>query len=58
MILHGDQRRIVVYLDGLYSYGHLRQAKVNVVRELQSVSGEEFSALMPSILDKASKGEL
>jgi hypothetical protein len=31
---------------------------VNVLRELQSASGEELSALMPSILDKAFKGEL
>jgi type I restriction enzyme S subunit len=46
-----EQRRIVAYLDGL-------QAKVNVIRELQSASGEELSALMPSILDKAFKGEL
>jgi hypothetical protein len=34
------------------------QAKVNAVRELQSTSGEELSALMPSILDRAFKGEL
>jgi hypothetical protein len=33
-------------------------AKVNGVRELQSAGGEELSALMPSILDKAFKGEL
>jgi hypothetical protein len=33
-------------------------AKVNVVRELQSASGEELSALMPSVLDRAFKGEL
>jgi hypothetical protein len=33
-------------------------AKVNALRELQSASGEELSALMPSILDKAFKGEL
>jgi len=44
-------KSIVVYLDGL-------QAKVNVLRELQSTSGEELSVLMPSILDKAFKGEL
>jgi hypothetical protein len=31
--------------------------KVNAMRESQSVSGEELSALMPSILDKAFKGE-
>jgi hypothetical protein len=38
--------------------GGLRQAKVNALRELQSASGEELSALMPSVLDKAFKGEL
>jgi type I restriction enzyme, S subunit len=46
-----EQRRIVAYLDGL-------QAKVKALRELQSASGEELSTLMPSILDKAFKGEL
>lgn len=46
-----EQRRIVAYLDGL-------QAKVNALRELQVKSGEELSALMASILDKAFKGEL
>ncbi len=46
-----EQRQMVAYLDGL-------QAKVNALRELQSTSGEELSALMPSILDKAFKGEL
>jgi type I restriction enzyme S subunit len=46
-----EQRRIAAYLDGL-------QAKVNALRELQSTGGEELSALMPSILDKAFKGEL
>jgi hypothetical protein len=50
------------YLDGL-------QAKAIALRELQSPSGEELSppfhfgaasqsALMPSVLDKAFKGEL
>jgi hypothetical protein len=28
-------------------------AKVNAVRELQSASGEELSALMASVLDRA-----
>ena len=28
------------------------------VRELQSTSGEELSALMPSVLDRAFMGEL
>ena len=46
-----EQRRIVAYLDGL-------QAKVNALRELQATSGEELSALMPSVLDRAFKGEL
>jgi type I restriction enzyme, S subunit len=46
-----EQRRIVAYLDGL-------QAKVNALRELQAESGKELSALMPSILDKAFRGEL
>jgi hypothetical protein len=46
-----------VYLDGL-------QAKVNALParcfsgRLQSAGGEELSALMPSILDKAFRGEL
>ena len=38
--------------------GFRLQAKVNGLRELQLASGEELSALMPSILDKAFKGEL
>jgi hypothetical protein len=42
---------IVTYLDGL-------QAKFNALREVQTESGKELSALMPSILDKAFKGEL
>jgi hypothetical protein len=45
------QRHIIAYLDGL-------QPKVNALRVLQSTSGEELSALMPSVLDKAFKGEL
>ena len=46
-----EQRRIVAFLDSL-------QAKVNTLQKLQSASGEELSALMPSVLDKAFKGEL
>ena len=42
---------IVAYLDSL-------QAKVNALRELQSASGEELPALLPSVLDRAFKGEL
>jgi hypothetical protein len=61
-----EQRCIVAYRDGLYPDGHLRQAKVSELRELQSpegdasqsASGEELSTLMASVLDKAFKGEL
>ena len=40
-----------IYLDGL-------QTKVNALRELESATGEELSALLPGVLDKAFKGEL
>jgi len=64
-----EQFRIVAYLDGLYPDRHLRQAKVNAWRKVQSASGEEMSpplhfgdasqsALMPSMLARAFKGEL
>jgi hypothetical protein len=33
-------------------------AKVNALRELQSAGGKELSTLMPSMLDRAFKGEL
>ncbi len=46
-----EQRRLVVYLDGL-------QAQVAKVRGLQEESARELEAMMPSILDKAFKGEL
>ena len=36
----------------------VRAAMVNALQELQSASGKELSALMPSILDKAFKGDL
>jgi hypothetical protein len=35
-----------------------RLAEVDVLRELQVKGGEELSALMASVLDKAFKGEL
>jgi hypothetical protein len=34
------------------------QAKVNALRELQVKTQEELSVLMPSVLDRAFKGEL
>ena len=46
-----EQRRLVAYLDGL-------QAQVAKVRGLQEESARELDAMMPSILDRAFKGEL
>jgi type I restriction enzyme S subunit len=46
-----EQHRIVAYLDSL-------QAQVNELRRLQAETREELRALMPSILDRAFKGEL
>jgi hypothetical protein len=40
-----------MYLDSV-------QAQLASLRELQSAAGEELSALLPSVLDKAFKGEL
>lgn len=46
-----DQRRIVAYLDGL-------QANVDALKKFQVETAAELDALLPSILDKAFKGEL
>ena len=46
-----EKRRIVVYLESV-------QARLASLRELQSATGEELSALLPSVLDGAFKGEL
>ena len=46
-----EQCRIVAYLDDL-------QAKVDALKALQANSAAELDALLPSILDKAFKGEL
>lgn len=46
-----EQRIIVAYLDGL-------QAKADSLRRLQAETAAELDALLPSILDKAFKGEL
>lgn len=46
-----EQRRIVAYLDAL-------QAKVDALKRLQGEAATELDALLPSILDKAFKGEL
>ncbi len=46
-----EQRRIVAYLDAL-------QARVDALKQLQSETSAELDAMLPSILDKAFKGEL
>lgn len=46
-----EQHHIVTYLNDL-------QAKVDSLKELQSETATELNALLPSILDKAFKGEL
>jgi type I restriction enzyme, S subunit len=46
-----EQRRIVAYLDGL-------GAKVDRLKALQAQTRAELDALLPSILDRAFKGEL
>ena len=46
-----EQRRIVAYLDDL-------QAKVDAVKRLQAETSAELDALLPSVLDRAFKGEL
>lgn len=46
-----EQRRIVAYLDGL-------QAKAGSLKRLQAETAAELDAMLPSVLDKAFKGEL
>jgi type I restriction enzyme S subunit len=46
-----EQRHIVAYLDNL-------QSKVDALKRLQTETAAELDALLPSILDKAFKGEL
>lgn len=46
-----EQRRIVAYLDGL-------SERVNELQRLQAESQAELDALLPSVLDRAFKGEL
>jgi type I restriction enzyme S subunit len=46
-----EQHRIVAYLDKL-------QAKVDTMKRLREEAMKELDALLPSILDKAFKGEL
>lgn len=46
-----EQRRIVAYLDDL-------QARVDAVKRLQSETQAELEALLPSVLDRAFRGDL
>jgi type I restriction enzyme S subunit len=46
-----EQRRLVGYLDGL-------AGQVAALARLQSETAAELDALLPSLLDKAFKGEL
>lgn len=46
-----EQRRIVAYLDSL-------QAKIDHLKAIQEQTAAELDALLPSILDRAFKGEL
>ncbi|HJY84102.1 MAG TPA: restriction endonuclease subunit S [Candidatus Binatia bacterium] len=46
-----EQRRIVAYLGDL-------QAKVDALKRLQAETATELDAMLPSVLDKAFKGEL
>ena len=49
MDIMNEQGCVVAYLDGW-------QAKVNVLRELQSQSQEELDALLPSVLRPSGVG--
>jgi hypothetical protein len=58
-----DGRLVVTKKFGIVPYRDLRQPKANVLRELQSAAGEELRpyfgrTLLPSVLDRAFKGEL
>jgi type I restriction enzyme, S subunit len=46
-----EQRRIVAYLDGL-------QAQVEALKAMQAATAAELDALLPSVLDRAFRGEL
>jgi type I restriction enzyme S subunit len=46
-----EQRRIVAHLDDL-------RGKTDILKTMQAESSTELEALMPSILDKAFRGEL
>lgn len=49
---------MMAYLDSFSLTRDLRQARLASLRELQSQAGEEMDALLPSVLDRAFRGEL
>ena len=51
MNLLEEQRRIVAYLDSV-------QARLASLKQLQAETQKELNALLPSVLDRAFKGEL
>lgn len=55
-----EQRRIVAYLDSFPLARDLRQVRLAPRKGviLQSATGEELGALLPSVLDRTFKGEL
>lgn len=55
-ILLDEQRRIVAYLDNVKA--RLVSLPAHAFGRLQSQSQEELDALLPSVLDRAFKGEL
>lgn len=46
-----EQRRIVQYIDGM-------QEKMEAIKQLQTETAAELDALLPSVLDRAFRGEL
>ena len=60
MLVESQSRRPLgsaIYRDGLPPSGD-RQAQVSALWAVQAETGRELSALMPSVLDRAFKGEL
>jgi hypothetical protein len=57
LIKINEQRRIVAYLDSVQARLASHKGMISL-RELQSATGEELSALLPSVLDRTFKGDL
>ncbi len=53
----GKMQRIMAYLDSVQARLASQKGMISL-RELQFATGEELSALLPSVLDRAFKGEL